>query len=73
MQLAARCAEAVNSVEDSEGMKLTRKAMIRCGLSLEIDGRWKVEQLQTELQHIVTKPDLKFNGIELIRMEESNR
>ena len=71
-QLTARCAEAINSVEDSDGMKLTTKAMIRFGLSLDIDVRCKVEQLHTELQHIVTKHNLNFNGIEPIRMEDSN-
>ena len=64
MQLAVKCAEAVNSMEDSNGLKLTRKAMIRSGLSLDIDGVWRVEQLYDHLQITVSKYPNNFRGTE---------
>jgi hypothetical protein len=36
-------------------MTYARKSMIRCGLSLDLDGVWKTEQLFPELQQIIVE------------------
>ena len=36
--------------------------MIRCGLSLDVDGVWKVSQLLPNLQELIAKYPENFNG-----------
>lgn len=67
MKLAKKCADAVNSMEDENGMRLTRKAMIRSGLSLDTDGTWRVAQLYGHLQEVIAKYPENFNGIEPVK------
>ncbi|KAL3695584.1 hypothetical protein R1sor_009660 [Riccia sorocarpa] len=55
LQLAADSVADVNSQRDANGISYARKAMIRCGLSLNINGRWEECQLQPELQNIIHK------------------
>lgn len=55
LKLAAdSVAEARNRV-DKNGLNFSRKAMIRCGLSLDTDGIWREEQLKPELQSLLKK------------------
>jgi hypothetical protein len=44
-------------------MSYTRKEMIRCGLSLGVDGvSWRYEQLFPHLLEIITKHPNQFRG-----------
>ena len=63
MQRAVECVEYVNSLTDAKGISLTRKVMIRCGLSKDVDGVWKIQRLSRELQNIVHKHPAQFNGM----------
>eukprot|EP00171_Calliarthron_tuberculosum_P023561 IDg23561t1 len=46
MRLAVHCVDAVNAMRDDDlNISYTRKAMIRCGLSKDVDGTWRKEQL----------------------------
>lgn len=62
LQLAADAVRAVNAQRDEHGMSYARKAMIRCGLSLDTDGRWKETQLFPQLQTIIKKYRAQFDG-----------
>ncbi|KAG3124885.1 hypothetical protein PI124_g23107 [Phytophthora idaei] len=62
LQLAAEAVKAVNLQKDKNGMSYARKAMIRCGLSLGIDGAWSVAQLYPHLQDIIKKHHVHFEG-----------
>ncbi|RLN06831.1 hypothetical protein BBJ28_00026101 [Nothophytophthora sp. Chile5] len=62
LELAAAAVKEVNQKRDSNGINYARKAMIRCGLSLGIDGSWSTEQLFPHLQEIVKKYPLHFAG-----------
>jgi hypothetical protein len=52
----------VNEEHDAYGMTYARKSMIRCGLSLDLDGVWKTEQLFPELQQIIVEHRNHFDG-----------
>jgi hypothetical protein len=45
LHLAADAVRDVNSKRDAYGFSYTRKAMIHCGLLLDVDGIWRIEQL----------------------------
>ncbi|RHY89932.1 hypothetical protein DYB35_004602 [Aphanomyces astaci] len=62
LQLAADCVRAVNSMRDNAGLTYARKAMIRCGLSLDVTGFWHVKQLTPELQAIIAKYKNHYEG-----------
>jgi len=62
MNLAKDCVEAVNGMVDKNGLRLVRKAMIKCGLSCDLDGVWRIEQLSHELQDICNAYPENFNG-----------
>lgn len=67
MNLAKRCADALNAMVDENGLKLTSKAMIRSGLSLDKDGVCRVEQLYEHLQVFIRKHPNNFNGVEPVK------
>ena len=62
LTLAAESIRAVNAERDANGVSHARKAMIRCGLSLDVDGNWSVRQLSPELQRIVQQHRIYFDG-----------
>jgi hypothetical protein len=62
LKLAAESVRKVNNQRDSNGIFYARKAMIRCGLSLNINGQWQVEQLSPELQEICKTHENHFKG-----------
>lgn len=62
LQLAADSVRAVAKQRDSDGFLFSRKAMIRCGMALNLNGRWEVKQLFPHLQDIVKKYEETFNG-----------
>lgn len=43
MELAKKCIEEVNAMVDGNGLLLVHKAMIKCGLSFDVDGLWRKE------------------------------
>lgn len=64
MKLAVKFVEKVNDMVDENGLSLVRKAMIRGGLALDVDGIWRKEQLFDYLQEIVEKHPLEFCGVQ---------
>jgi len=62
LQLVVDSVENVNSQVDCNNMSYTRKAMIRCGMALGVDGSWNLDQLFPHLQEIVAKYRLYFDG-----------
>lgn len=55
LQLAADSVAEARKKVDSNGLNFARKAMIRCGLSLDVDGIWREKQLKPELQTLISK------------------
>lgn len=70
LRLAADSVRAVNAQRDANRLTYARKAMIRTGLSLDVDGVWRVEQLYPELQQIVEKYHEEFNGKVVDELDE---
>lgn len=62
MNLARSCVDSINIMVDKNGISLCRKAMIRCGLSKDVNGTWNVQQLSAPLQAICMKHALNFDG-----------
>lgn len=62
LKLAADVMREVGNARDKEGVSLTRKAMIGCGMALNFNGLWEVRQLFPHLQSIVSKYADNFNG-----------
>ena len=62
LKLAVESVRRVNVQRDANGLTYSRKAMIRCGLSLDVTGEWHVGQLSLELQAIVGKFRHHFDG-----------
>ena len=62
MKLAAKCVEEVNLKKDRNGNSIVRKAMIRCGMSLNYSGVWETEQPFDHLQDIIKCHPEEFNG-----------
>jgi hypothetical protein len=62
LKLASECVVEVNKQRDSNGLNYARKALIITGMSRDITGVWHVEQLRTELQAIILKHKVHFNG-----------
>jgi hypothetical protein len=62
LQLAADSVEDVNKEIDCNNMSYARKAMNRCGMALDVDGSWNVNQLFPHLQDIVAKHVQYFQG-----------
>ena len=52
----------INSLVDNDGMPLVRKAMIRCGLSLNSTRQSEKTQLFQHLQDATDKHRLEFEG-----------
>jgi hypothetical protein len=59
---AAKAVQRVNAMRDANGIGDARKAMIRCGLSLDVTRQWHVPQVSLELQQIVGKHRVHFGG-----------
>jgi hypothetical protein len=62
LQLVVDSVEDVNKEVDCNNMSYARKAMIRCGMALDVDGSWSVNQLFPHLQDIVAKHVQYFQG-----------
>jgi hypothetical protein len=62
LHLTADAVRDVNSERDTYGFSYARKDIIRCRLSLDVDGIWKVEQLFLHLQEIIAEHRRHFEG-----------
>lgn len=62
LELAALSVREVNSQRDSDGMSYARKAMIKCGMSLNTTDRWEECQLFEQLQDIIAEHRNHFEG-----------
>lgn len=62
LELAAAAVQHVNDQRDTNGLTFARKAMIRCGLSLDVNGVWHEKQLSPELQEIINTHRVYFEG-----------
>ena len=62
LQMAADRVQDVNQQFDCDNMTYARKAMIRSGLALDVDGTWNVHQLFPHLQELVAKHESYFPG-----------
>ena len=62
LQLAADSVQDVNQQLDCDNMTYARKAMIRSGLALNVDGTWNVHQLFLHLQELLAKHEPYFLG-----------
>ena len=72
LQLATDSVEDVNREVDCDNISYTRKAIIRCGLALGLDGSWNVGQLFSHLQDIVAKHLQYFEGQELPNLNRAD-
>jgi hypothetical protein len=71
--LAVDIVRDVSHEWDHYGMTYARKAMIRCGMSLDVDGVWRCEQLFPHLQEIIAEHPNQFRGepvLEVLLWEE---
>ena len=62
LQLGADSVQDVNQQLDCDNMTYARKAMIRSGLALDVDGTWSVHQLFPYLLELVAKHEPYFLG-----------
>ena len=63
LKMAAKAVQKVNEMRDAAGISYARKAMIRCGLSLDVSGRWHEKHLSPELQQIICKYRRHFEDV----------
>ncbi|KAG3156171.1 hypothetical protein PC128_g21935 [Phytophthora cactorum] len=62
LELAVAAVGEVNQKRDESWISYARKAMMRCGLSLSVDGTWSTAQLFPHLQEIITRYPQEFAG-----------
>jgi hypothetical protein len=62
LQLMGKVLKEVNLKKDKNGLNFARKSMIGCGLSLNVNGEWKVDMLFPKLRTIVQDNMAFFEG-----------
>ncbi|KAG2776058.1 hypothetical protein PC129_g22897 [Phytophthora cactorum] len=62
LELAAAAVREANQKRDESGINYARKAMMRRGLSLSVDGTWSTTQLFPHLQEIIKRYPQEFAG-----------
>jgi hypothetical protein len=63
LRMAVEVVRRVNEQCDQTGLTYARKAMIRCGLSLDIIGGWHEKQLNRDLQIVIKKHRQHFESL----------
>jgi hypothetical protein len=63
LRMTAEAIRRVNEQRDQIGLTYARKAMIRCGLSLDIIGEWHEKQLNRDLQIVIENHHQHFEGL----------
>lgn len=53
----------MSAQRDKDGVLFVRKAIIRCGIACNLNGRWEVGQLYPHLQNIVSNYGDNFDGV----------
>lgn len=59
---AVESVRAVSTQPDADGVSYASKAMIRCGMALNFNGRWEERQPFPEIHDIVRKYRASFDG-----------
>ena len=62
LKVAAPVIRDVNKMRDKNGLTYAQKSMIRCGLSRDLNGQWRICQLFRHLQVIIEKHRTVFDG-----------
>jgi len=62
LKLAAAVVREVNEERDKDGVSFCRKAMMGCGMALNLNGQWEKQQLFPHLQAPVAKYRENFDG-----------
>jgi len=62
-RMAVEAVRRVNKQRDQTGLTYACKAMICCGLSLNIIGEWHEKQLNCNLQIVIEKHRQHFEGL----------
>ena len=62
LELAAKAVKDVYNQRDNNSLFYARKAMIRTGMALNLNGLWEEMQLFTDLQGIIAKHSNHFDG-----------
>ncbi|ETV65391.1 hypothetical protein H257_17852 [Aphanomyces astaci] len=62
LQLAAQAVQQVDGMRDSNGLTYAPKVMIKCGIALDITGRWHEKQVTPDLSAIITKYPPHYDG-----------
>ena len=62
LKLADESVRDLYSMKDKNGVLYACKAMIRCGLGLDLDGEWQEFQLFPKLQMITNNHRAHFDG-----------
>ena len=65
LKMAADCVRAVNSQRDHDGLNYARKALIKTGMALNLNGQWEERQLFPKLQNIIRTHRSYFEGKEV--------
>ena len=61
--MAAQVVRELNRQRDKDGLNYARKAMIRTGQSLDLDGVWREKQLFPHLQELINKHRDLYNSV----------
>lgn len=69
--LAKKVVHDFNNQRDAEGITSARKAMIKCGMPLNLKGRWKVQQLTPDLSRIAYEQNAHFLGEPVVEAQVS--
>ena len=62
LELAATAVRAVNGMRDSYDLTYARKSITRCGIALDVSGRWHESQLTPEIQQDIGKYRIHYDG-----------
>ena len=63
LELVENVRNIVNASIRADGTSIVRHAMIESGLSIDLDGYRKVEQLRTELRRMIENYPENFGGL----------
>ena len=62
LELAETVKNKVNEITGHDVVSLVRRAMMHAGLSKDLGGTWRVEQLSSKLQELLEKYTENFAG-----------
>jgi len=65
LRMAAKAVHRINEQHNQTGLTYARKAMIHCGLTLDIIREWHEKQLNCDLQIVIEKHRLAIPDLNL--------